>query len=182
METKIGEIWKDVANYEGIYQVSNQGRFKTLARFKSNRQYPSAELRTSKCTNNYRMVGFYKDTIKTIFLAHRVVASAFIQNPENKPLVNHKNGIKWDNRAENLEWSTLSENMQHAHANGLMNPPSGENNYHARLTEADVYNIRRMYDNAEAPMTHIAKMYEMGETIIWMICKRRKWTNLPERK
>ena len=71
------------------------------------------QLKQSQVWSGYFIVRFYKNSKTTRFLVHRLVAQAFIPNPKNKPVVNHKNGIKTDNRVENLEWSTHSENQQH---------------------------------------------------------------------
>ena len=84
--------------------------------------------------DGYMMVGNFKKV-------HRLVAEKFIPNPENKPCVNHINGDKTDNRVENLEWVTRSENMQHAYDNGLMNDRNGENNPASKLSRKDIQTI-----------------------------------------
>lgn len=104
------EIWKQHPSLP--IEVSNIGNVKNLYG------------RVLRLNDNNR--GYYKCSIYSV--VHRLVAQTFIENPENKPLVNHKNGLKKDNRAENLEWATYSENFIHAIATGLNPNGKGANN------------------------------------------------------
>ena len=101
------EIWKDIFGYEELYQISNLGRVKSIRKSKI-----LAYKRNKNIYVNVILTNRNK-TQKNVKI-HRLVAEAFIPNPENKPEVNHINGIKTDNRVENLEWVTASENIQHA--------------------------------------------------------------------
>lgn len=107
------------------------------------------------------------------FFGHRLVAINFIPNPENKPCVNHKNGIKTDNRIENLEWVTDSENQKHSYSIGL-NSRNGVNNGKAKLTEEDVRNIRMSFVSTVG----LAKHYGMAENSIRAIRKFRSWSHI----
>ena len=118
------EIWKDIPGYEGYYQVSNQGNFRSLPRIIAykkygTRLYPGKSLLKDRAYDGYDRIVLSKEGKKTLFPAHRLVALTFIPNPENKPFINHINGCKHDNRVENLEWCTASENMRHADRTGL---------------------------------------------------------------
>lgn len=119
------EEWKDIIGYEKLYQVSNLGRIKSLSRIRKagNGEYITKEfiMTTILKRNGYKDIVFVKEKIKKHFYIHRLVAQAFIPNLLNKGTVNHINGIKTDNRVENLELMTSKENMQHAYNIGLNN-------------------------------------------------------------
>lgn len=111
------EIWKDIPGYESIYQVSNFGNVKSL---QSGNHHSKIKILTPICADGrYLRVTLYKQKKPKYFPVHRLVAMAFIPNPENKPQVNHINGNKKDNRVENLEWCTSSENNLHAYKSGI---------------------------------------------------------------
>ena len=101
------EIWRGVIDYTD-YQISTTGIVKSLKRFKDK------ILKPMQTSNGYQQVCLYNGKVKR-HLVHRLVANAFIPNPENKRTVNHKNGIKTDNRVDNLEWATYSENHLHSY-------------------------------------------------------------------
>ena len=107
------ELWKDILGYEGFYQISNLGEVKSMPKYCGNR--PTKEkLCSQDCRRGYKSVGLCKNSVLRHKQVHRLVAEAFIPNPEKKPEVNHKNGIKTDNRVENLEWVSHQENLNHA--------------------------------------------------------------------
>lgn len=114
------EIWKSIPQFEGHYQVSDEGRVRSLDKTVNTaiRHNQSVLKRGKVLKCNLKRNGYYsvdlcvKNTKKTISV-HRIVASTFIENPLAKSQVNHKNGVKTDNRVSNLEWATRSENQQH---------------------------------------------------------------------
>lgn len=117
------EIWKDIKGYEGLYQISNLGDVKSLERV-SIQSHLLPELILKQGKSRYRQVELCDKYGKaTSKLVHRLVALNHIDNPENKPCVNHIDGDKWNNRNDNLEWCTYRENNIHAYKNGLSKPP-----------------------------------------------------------
>ena len=111
------EIWEDVVGYEGSYQVSNLGRVRSFAFDKNGR--------VMNLTTNpfgYIYVSLRKNLLNKKYFVHRLVGDAFILNPESKPFINHIDGVKANNRADNLEWCTRSENQLHGYKIGLLKP------------------------------------------------------------
>jgi hypothetical protein len=132
------EIYKDVVGYEGIYQVSNLGNVKSF-----HKKGLNGFVLKPRISHGYCRVGLFINKHKHI-MVHRLVAQAFIDNPNNLPFVNHINGIKCDNRVDNLEWCTHSENILHAFKTGLKSNKKGDDNPQSRkvinIETGEVYN------------------------------------------
>lgn len=152
LENIEGEIWKDIIGFEGYYQVSNMGRIKSLAKIVKHSNPKLKCSRKERILKQNKVIGylsvcFSKNGVATKpFLVHRIVGEHFIDNPYNKPCINHKNGIRHDNRATELEWCTHSENSQHAIDTGLHKVMIGEDVNGVKLSEGDVFEIRRMVE------------------------------------
>lgn len=129
------EIWKDISNFEGIYQVSNKGRVKRLAHRDIYKRYDTSKIcvRNVKekilkpaISSDYLEVNLFAKGMSIYKHIHRLVAETFIPNPSSFPQVNHIDGDKFNNCAENLEWCTCAENVHHSMKCGLRkNPEKG---------------------------------------------------------
>ena len=130
-----GEIWRDIKDFEGYYQISTKGRVKSFHKG----TVRIMKLQVTK--DGYLRVELHRPGKKRKTQVHILVAETFLPNPENKPEVNHEDGNKSNNCVENLKWSTSSENRQHAVRMGLQR--SGCDRPDATLTAEQVREIRR---------------------------------------
>ena len=135
LENLPNEEWRPVVGYEGLYEVSNYGRVKTL--FKG-----VNKIRKPVFTNNPRYFGvnLYKENVSRLIRIHVLVARAFIPNPANKPVVNHKDANRRNNQVSNLEWVTQLENKKHAYDKGLYK--IGCEHWNSKFTEEQIRYIR----------------------------------------
>jgi hypothetical protein len=166
------EIWKDIPEYEGFYQVSNIGNVRSFYR---TRGMGVRNLSKSKTKKGYLTVSLSLDKIIKTKKVHRLVALAFLG--ESDLTVNHKNGIKDDNRLKNLEYCTRAENTKHGHISGLMTYSRGENNGKSKLTTDQVLEIRRL-SLAGVPRIELASLYNVSPQNISDIILRRKWKHV----
>ena len=157
------EIWKTIDGYEN-YQVSNFGNVKNL---KTNR------LLKKQYSKGYFRVRLYNKINNKKFSVHRLVAINFISNPYNKPQVNHINGIKSDNKIENLEWNTSKENINHSFFNKLQKPIFGES-YKSKLKEKEVLEIRK----SNLKLIELSQIYNVSFSLISMIKNKKIWKHL----
>ena len=128
LEDLLNEEWRDIEGYENYFQISNYGRVKALqielnCKIKNNsKRIKKAKIKVARFDKDgYLKVTLWKENVSKSFFVHRLVAKAFIPNPNNLPIVNHKDGIKQNNRPYNLEWCTIQYNTQHAIETGLRN-------------------------------------------------------------
>lgn len=173
------EEWRDVEGYEGLYQVSNEGRVRSFRKRGTHEICESPFVMKTPISNptGYAICGLYKDGKRKNALVHRLVAGAFVLNPNNKPQVNHKNGIRSDNRACNLEWVTASENVKHGFDhNGRLPPRLGA---HAPCPYRPLSDDQVRFVRASDLMgVELAKMFGVSPQAICNIRKRKSYKDV----
>jgi hypothetical protein len=165
------ETWKAIKGFEKQYEVSNIGNVRSIDRVV--KHYRDGFTRVYKGTpKNIRLndKGYYRCNLKNDgkrfdFTVHRLVAEAFIPNEENKPVVNHINGVKTDNRVENLEWCTISENVIHG--------------VKIRLTKTKLTDEEALYIfNSNLSTRKLGIIYKVHASIIWRIKNKKAYKHL----
>lgn len=170
------EEWKDIVGYECIYLISNHGRVFSFKRT-GNRKDRILKPFRSSAKGAYCCVSLNKDGVDKRQSIHRLVATAFIDNPLNYSEVNHKDGNPSNNHVLNLEWVSRSQNQLHAYAMG-MKTQKGEKNSNRKLTEREVSfmrYIRGLYPNIST--TKIADFYGVAPNHITKILAFKQWNN-----
>lgn len=173
-----GEMWVDIVGYEGLYKVSNMGRVKTMERPDLETGYgnyyrESLIRKQNLGTSQYPSLILFRDKRRRPRMVHRIVAEHFLPNPENKRCVNHKNGIKTDNRLDNLEWMTHSENSYHKFQIGLqVNKKGGDSKLSKPVNKLDLNgNFIKKYNSlTEAGINNRAKSWSISN-----VCNKAKY-------
>ena len=166
------EIFKDIENYEGLYKVSNLGNVKTLRKRKGNTKL----LSPNDIGNGYLRVSLYKNGNQKNIFVHRLVAKAFIANPENKPEVNHKDLNPKNNNLDNLEWVTRRENTIHFRKHH--NFSVGETHGMSKLTEEQVIEMRDRHWAYNTSYKQLAEDYNISSVQVSNIIRRRAWDHV----
>lgn len=167
------EQWKDIPGYNGTYQASNSGLVRSFARSTEPRMITPTTVKPGYLRLKLGHSGSY--------LVHRLVALAFIPNPLELKTVNHINGIKTDNRVENLEWMSHKHNVQHAHLNGLVKTRAdvkGEKHPGVKLTTIQVREIRDRYSKGNIEQKELAIEYRVGSGTISDITRYKSWKHI----
>ena len=170
------EEWANINGYEGLYLISNIGKVLSLT---------TKKIRiTNLNKRGYEQVSLCRDGKIQTHRIHRLVAIAFIPNPERKEQVNHIDGVKTNNCVTNLEWNTNQENKIHAVKNGLTTKkyslPSIQGSKHGRskLNEKDVLIIRELSLNDNFSNSKLGKMFNVSSVLISLIVQRKRWTHI----
>lgn len=158
------EVWKKIKGFEGYYEISNLGNVKSIDRvvkngLNSERKIKERILKNNISKTGYFVVGLKNNNNRKTLKTHRLIAIHFIDNPDRKGFVNHKNGIKTDNSIFNLEWVTIKENNIHAELNGLKND-SGVNNSRSTISKEDVIFIRK----SNLKLKELSKLFNICES------------------
>jgi hypothetical protein len=178
----MNEEWRDVKGYEGLYQVSNYGRVKSLERTEkfgefSHRTFKSVIKKQREMTKGvgYLITDLSKKRIQKTISIHRLVAENFILNPFSKKEVNHKDGNKLNNQVLNLEWVTPKENIAHAISNGKIDKRGEKSNF-SKLTSKKVIQIRKL----KGKFSHqkISEKFKVSRANISIILQGKTWKHI----
>ena len=168
------KIWKTVPGYSR-YKASTDGEIYTPS-WKGGRS--GKIISPAKDAGGYMRTMLVNDEGRTATIkVHRIIATTFLENPEAKETVNHINGIKHDNRVENLEWATRSENVKHSFRTGLQSN-KGSKGPTSILTESQVLQIREMFKPGVCGRKYLGEMFKVSPATIKDVILRKTWNHI----
>ena len=164
--------WYPIKNFEDRYLINKNGQVKSLKPFRGSNPI----ILKGSCPKGYLLVTLQdvSKKIKKVRSIHRLLAETFIPNPNNYPVINHKDGNKLNNSLDNLEWCTVSHNNLHAYKNGLNKAVNGEKHYRHILKEGDIADIR----NSSKTNKELSDIYSVDASTISHIRRYKRWKNV----
>lgn len=176
------ELWKPIKGYEGYYEICNIGnKVKSCAKTWSVGKKGDTILKLGKrgAKNQvYYFVVLCVNNVKKYAAVHRLVATHFVDNPNNYDVVNHLDSDTLNNDYDNLEWTTTLGNVQHSWKFGKQKSQQGEKHGRSRLTEKQVLEIRELHAKDNIEHLQLAKMYGIARTAITRILNRTRWKHI----
>lgn len=178
--------FKQIIGYEGLYSISEKGDVKSESRKINNgvgfrfsneflmKHYDNGHGYNRVCLSNGKSRKFH--------LVHKLLAIHFIPNPNNYPIINHKDGNKKNNDLSNLEWCDYSHNNQHGYDTGLIKALQGEKHKNAKLSEKEVLEIIELLYKNDLKQSEIAEIYKVSSQTINSINKQTTWKHLRQNK
>jgi hypothetical protein len=177
------EQWRPVLGWEGIYEVSDYGRVRSLPRVIPHPTWGRQRLRgviiQGQRNQRYHRVHLRAAGRFRNASVHELVLEAFVGPRPKGYQCNHKDRKRFNNRLDNLEWVTQQENSNHKYATGKLNLRKGEDHPRAKLTDEQVYKIRRLAAQGST-YVEISRLFAVDETMISFIVRRKNWKHLPE--
>lgn len=165
------ELWLPVLGFEDMYLVSNKGRIKSL--------HSGKVLKPRINKYGYQQLTLYRDSKKKTKVVHRLVAIAFIDNPDTLKTVNHKDLNKLNNKISNLEWMSALDNTRHAKRLGAMKGRQwGSDNFSAKLNEIDVIEMFYLYKNKNYLQRDIAELFNVSRATVCNILNGKSWRHM----
>lgn len=179
------EIWKDAIGFEGLYQVSNTGRVRSLDRVVrgchgSVQNIKGSEKSVGPNKHGYAIVMLYKNNIYKNFSVHRLVATHFIKNPYCYKQINPIDGNKLNNNYTNLEWCSSSYNSIHALSIGLKTPQHGQDASSAKLTNEQAIEIYKLAKEGSIRQVDIAKKFNIANSMVSSIKNKKYWKKVTD--
>jgi len=186
-----GEVWRDVCGWEDIYEVSNRGRVKRLKRRVTHRNqagdfimvYPTKILKANPDSSGYPQVtlnAVSEGKKRRVARVHRLVAEAFIPNPESKPQVNHINSNTMDANVYNLEWCTGSENQTHSWGAGQREKKCGEKSPVCKYKDGTIEKVYRLAKSKTISQEKIGALFSMPQITVSNILTKKTWSHITD--